>query len=242
MYTIGVNQNQEGIHMKKSKKNRIFIKFVIAMIILGTLNLSLVPKSIGVQINKKYCVVIDAGHGGAEPGAVYWNVKEKDLNLDIAKRLSEILRANNVDVIMTRNSDVTVNLYQRSGYTRNPRVDLFISIHNNASLNSAAYGTMTLYNSAIRNKKGTLSSKMLAEIILSNLVRGLPSKRLGTIKRTNLAVLRTSNVPAIIAEIGFMSNRNELNKLQSISYKQRTAESLAKGIIQALKMVKNNSN
>lgn len=195
-----------------------------------------------LQSNIKYCVVLDAGHGGSEPGAVYWNVKEKDLNLSITNKLASILQANNIGVIMARSSDTTVNLYRRSGYTKNNNVDLFLSVHNNAAINSSANGTMTLYNPLIQNKKGTLTSKLLAQIVLSQLTRGLSSKRLGAIKRTNLAVLRTSNVPAIIAEIGFMSNRNELLKLQTPKYQQKTAEALARGVLQALKMVRPISN
>ena len=96
--------------------------------------------------DKVKCIVIDAGHGGADPGALGKRVKEKDINLSVALKLGKLItdNYNDVKVIYTRKSDVAVDLYKRARIANDNHADLFISIHCNASENKAANGVETL--------------------------------------------------------------------------------------------------
>lgn len=174
-------------------------------------------------------VVIDPGHGGKDPGAIYGGVKEKDLNLDVARRLERLLEENNIKTCMTRTGDVYVSLYDRSEKANRLDADLFISIHHNAGKSSLS-GTMTLYYPA----NGSFTGKDLAQIVQGELIKKLGTKNLGIISRPNLAVLRTTKMPAIIAEIGYLTNKSELDKLKSPSYRQKTAEALRDAVMKAL--------
>lgn len=175
-------------------------------------------------------VVIDAGHGGKDPGAVYGDAVEKNLNLDIARRLKKVLDDNKIKNIMTRSGDRFVNLYDRSGLANKNNAGLFLSIHNNAG-KSTTKGTMTLYHPS------SVKSKQLASIVQNQLVNDLGTKDLGIIPRTNLAVLRTTRMPAVIAEVGYITNSAEKNNLLNEDYRQKAAESLAKAIVKALEEI-----
>ncbi|WP_265443489.1 N-acetylmuramoyl-L-alanine amidase [Acetivibrio straminisolvens] len=192
-----------------------------------------VPSRSGLKPNRTYKVVIDAGHGGSQSGAVYGGVKEKDLNLDIAKRLNALLKAEGIKTYMTRENDATVSLYARSALANNVGADLLVSVHNNAG-NSKTSGSMTLYHPDSSKKKGNLTAYEFAQIVQKNLNKTLKSKDMGVIQRPNLAVLRTSNMPAVIAEIGYMTNSSELAKLKTDSYKQQAAEALRNAVLESL--------
>jgi len=179
-------------------------------------------------------VVIDAGHGGIEPGAISEGVDEKNLNLDIANRLNILLTAAGVKTYMTRTDDSYVDLYDRSGLANNLNADLFISIHNNAQDDTSMTGSMTLYYPSDARAKNGLTPKGLATIIQNELTSDLGTRDLGIIQRPGLAVLRTTNMPAIITEVGYMTNHNQLIKLETEDFRQNAAESLEKGVLKAL--------
>lgn len=184
---------------------------------------------------KNFKVVIDPGHGGKkEPGAVYWGTAEKDLNLDISKRLNKLLQAEGISTYMTRGDDRFLSLYPRSNLANSINADLLVSVHNNASRNRNVRGSMTLYYPGNDNSKGNLSAHEFAAIVQRNLTSGLGTANLGVIARPNLAVLRTADMPAVIAEVGYMSNSNELNKLKTAEFRQKAAEALKKAIMEAL--------
>lgn len=193
-----------------------------------------IPASGGNSSNVKgRVVVIDAGHGGTQSGAVYGGVKEKDLNLSIAKKLNSKLGELGVVTYMTRNGDSTVSLYARSGLANRKNADLLISIHNNAGLLKTT-GSMSLYYPSSSKTKGNLSSYEFASIVQRNMCNTLGAKDMGVIERTRLAVLRTSNMPAVIAEVGYMSNATELSKLKTSAYQEKAAEALKKSIVESL--------
>jgi len=179
--------------------------------------------------NRTPVVVIDAGHGGRLPGAVYGRVKEADLNLDIAKRLDKLLREQGVKTYMTRDGDYHVGLYTRAALANRVNADLFVSIHNNAG-NSKTSGSMTLYY----NGCGNFSGRDFAEIIQRELVNTLESRNLGIYSRPNLVVLRKTRMPAVIAEVAYMTNSSDMAKLKSQSFRQNAAEAIKNGIIKAL--------
>lgn len=178
-------------------------------------------------------VVVDAGHGGKQSGAVYGGIKEKTLNLDIAKILNNKLKELGIVTYMTRSGDSSLSLYSRSGLANSKNADLLISIHNNAGLKKYT-GSMTLYYPSSSKTKGNLSSYQFASIVQKNMCETLGSKNMGIVPRSQLAVLRTSNMPAVIAEVGYMSNSSELAKLKTYAYKEKAAESLKKAVVESL--------
>jgi len=183
---------------------------------------------------KAFKVVIDAGHGGYQTGAAVSGVYEKNLNLDIAKRLNSLLQAEGVKTYMTRTGDSYVSLYQRSGLANSVDADLLVSIHNNAQKQNWVTGSMTLYYPYGGNSRGSLSAEKFASIVQDNITGGIGTKDLGIIKRPNLAVLRTAKMPAVIVEVGYMTNKTDFKNLLSASFKQKAANSLKDAVIQAL--------
>lgn len=176
-------------------------------------------------------VVIDAGHGGADPGAIGWNgVTEKQVNLEIT-RLVEIMAYSeaNLRVVLTRRSDKTMSLRDRIDLAHQVNAELYVSIHANAYRNANAEGIETLvhdtpsesnYRSSrrfARQMEGTMASQLsgFAEH------RGVREQRL---------YLRWADVPAIIVETGFLTNPTEAQRLQTLWYQSQMAKSIIDGI------------
>ncbi|WP_265444121.1 AMIN domain-containing protein [Acetivibrio straminisolvens] len=180
-------------------------------------------------------VVIDAGHGGSEPGAVHAGYYEKDFNLDIAKRLNELLKSKNVKTYMIREDDSYVGLYERAYIANKLNATLFLSIHNNAYY-SKYHGTETLYYPTSSGSTG-FTGKRFAQIIQNSLISKLKTNDRGIVERPNLVVLKATTMPAALAEIAFMTNSDDLKKLETEEFRQKAAEALCEAIIKALEEV-----
>ncbi|ADQ46466.1 cell wall hydrolase/autolysin [Caldicellulosiruptor kronotskyensis 2002] len=193
---------------------------------------------------KKLKIFIDPGHGGSDPGAIYTKVvngkkvtyNEKDFNLDISLRLSEKLKSLGYEVYMSRDKDLYVDLYDRTRMANSLNADLFISIHNNAHDNSSARGTMVLYKEKQQN--GLISDKQFAQIVLDSIVKQVGTQNKGIMERPNLAVLRTSSMPAVLVEVAFGTNPQDLDLLLSDSFK----DAVAKAIADAVEYINTNYN
>lgn len=183
---------------------------------------------------KNRIIVLDPGHGGSDPGAVAWNVKEKDLNLQVSKILKEMLQKAGATVYMTRTDDKYVGLYTRADIANNLNADLFVSIHHNASSNSGARGVMTLYYPTSKNNN-KMTGQKFAQIVQKNLVNDLNARDWGIISRPNLVVTRETRMPAVLAELGFMTNKSELERLVTYEFQYQAAKSLFKSITEALR-------
>jgi N-acetylmuramoyl-L-alanine amidase len=186
--------------------------------------------------NVEGLVVIDPGHGGSDPGAVSGGVQEKDLNLSVALKLNKLLKAKGVNTKLTRSTDVFIGLYERTDISNDLDADLFVSIHHNAYKESSN-GTETLYN----NDKGSygvgFSGLSFAKIVQNKMVEKLGFYDRGVVNRPNLAVLKGSKAPAVLAEIGFITNPTERSKLITERYQNLAAEALCDSIIEALEKV-----
>lgn len=176
--------------------------------------------------NKKV-IVLDAGHGGKDPGAIISDLTEKDLNLDITKRVQALLENDaRFDVYMTRDTDVFVELIDRAKFANNKKADLFVSIHNN-SMPKNFSGTMLLYNAS---KLST--NKALAESF-QNIVgkaSGLPG--IGARSREDLAVLKNIEMPGVLVEVACMSNIKDRRELRKDSFKQAIAQGIYDAIVE----------
>jgi len=185
--------------------------------------------------DSKKLVVIDAGHGDSATGAIYKNLKEKDLNLDIAKRLNTLLKKKGVNTYMLRDDDSYIANYERAYIANNMNAKLYLSIHNNATENKNIRGTMTLYYPSVN--KG-FTGKDLAAIVQKHLVNKLKTVDRKTISRPDLIVLRETNMPAALAEIAYLTNSTDRANLQKESFRQNAAQALCDSIIEALKKIK----
>ena len=169
-------------------------------------------------------ICIDPGHGGADPGAVSGNVKEKDLNLAIAQKLLLLLYNKGHDIIMTRSNDIAVSLYERANKANNFNADIFVSIHNNAVSDEGVQGTETLFY------PGSKQGERLARLVQDELVKKLQRPDRGIKPRRNLVVLKCTTMPAILAECAFLSNPTERKLLQDSGFQHLAAEAIMEGI------------
>jgi N-acetylmuramoyl-L-alanine amidase len=167
-------------------------------------------------------VVIDAGHGGHDRGGIPGQrIAEKDMTLDVALRLRNVLSANGIPVVMTRSSDVFVPLGGRVAIANSYRNAVFVCIHFNATGRSGASGIETYFYSR--------DSLPLASAIHYYVTGGAPSANRG-VRRRGYYVLRKTSIPAVLVECGFLTNPTEGAYAQSASYRQKLADEIAAGI------------
>ncbi len=223
-------------------------------------------KSDGIPKVRK--IVLDAGHGGKDPGAIGRNgTKEKGIVLDIAQRLKKILQERGMNVVMTRDSDEFIPLEGRTAIACRQNADLFVSIHANASPARSVYGVevysqkplkkisrialerkinedLLFKNLAMRRDSSDVKkivsdmlygnkqaeSKDLAENMAQKVSRQIKTKDLGA-KTADFHVLRNTLIPAVLVEVGFLSNPKEEKLLNNSEYRQKIAQGVAEGIM-----------
>ena len=178
-----------------------------------------------------YTVMLDAGHGGSDPGAVYNGRQEKDDTLALTLAVGEILQNNGVDVLYTRTEDVYESPYQRAMKANAAGVDFFISIHRNSfPRDNAVSGVESL----VYNKTG-IKYEMAQEI--NEQLETIGFVNLGVKERPNLVVLRRTKMPAVLVEVGFL-NSDVDNGLFDQNF-QEIARAIADGILDTLMETEN---
>ncbi len=176
-------------------------------------------------------VVIDAGHGGKDPGARGTDgTTEKSLNLDVALKLDNLLSSLGIKTIMTRKDDTFIELSDRAGIANSNYADFFMSIHFN-SFNSTTNGIETLYYPNTPNEDYKIDDKSIAQIFHTELLKSTKLGSRGITPRPNLVVLNKTKMPAILAELGFVSNPTELAMIKTDKYKEDAARGLAVSIL-----------
>lgn len=192
-----------------------------------------------VSPREKYgrLVVIDPGHGGdLWPGAVYKGIIEKEVNLAFAMELKKLTeRQEDIKFYYLRTEDVDVTLDQRVALTNELEPDMFISMHCNANDYNYVKGTEVFYADNIPNDK-EFNGKVLAEHVYENLAKTLDSKGRGALETEDYRVVVKSNVPAILIELGYMTNSEELKKLSDIKYLEKAAGTLFQTILEIYNM------
>lgn len=177
-------------------------------------------------------VVIDAGHGGTEPGAQRANYMEKDITISVARKVKQDLLAAGINVVMTRENDETVSLKDRTVITNNENPDLFVSIHVNSCESPVATGLETHWF--------TPQSRALAQIIQDKLIHSSIQSPNRGIMNSMFYVIHHTDVPSVLVEIGFISNDNERIQLLTDGRQEVTAKAISDGIIEFLKKAKDN--
>ena len=194
-------------------------------------------------------VVIDAGHGGHDPGAIGRDEEgndilyEKDVCLDISKKIKTILENNGVQVLMTRSDDTALGDTEQSDL--NTRVEiandseacLFVSIHNNAFTNDKANGTCVLYAGLGANDDYGITGKELAQNIQDLMLKATGLYDRGIVESPGIAVLRKTKMPAALVECAFITNPDDRKLLESKSKRLDMSEAIAQGIINSLKQM-----
>ncbi len=179
-------------------------------------------------------LLLDAGHGGKDPGTSGNGLVEKNLTLTLLQKVDMELRNSDIKVYLTRNSDVYPENNTRAK-TANDIAHMMVSIHMNAAAgNPLPNGTETLYQ--VHAGDGRLTSKRLAEILLNHIISATGNNSRGIKLRDDLLILNGTTVPTVIIETVFLSNAGDALKISDSAYQDKVARAIADGIIEAMEL------
>lgn len=174
-----------------------------------------------------YTIVLDAGHGGSDPGAVFEGRQEKDDSLRLAMAVGNILENNGYDVVYTRTTDVYNTPFEKATIGNNNNADLFVSIHRNSAPSRNMYsGVQTL----VYNDSG-LKAELARNINRNLTALGFEDK--GVVERPNLVVLKRTKMPAVLVEAGFINSDTD-NQIFDERFNEM-AEAIADGIMETVR-------
>jgi N-acetylmuramoyl-L-alanine amidase len=185
----------------------------------------------------KNIIVLDPGHGGPANGAEYFGTKEKNNNLKILYTLGEKYFNSNpweLKVYYTRTTDVDMSLQDRAAFASKVGADLFVSLHMNASTASSARGTEVYYSGSNEAKMNGLTSKTLATIMVDNLTKTLGTSNRGA-KSEKYTVVYRNTVPAILIELGFLSNKNDHALITDPAFQEKAVKEIYDTILGVFK-------
>lgn len=169
-------------------------------------------------------VVLDAGHGGEDPGGIPSNIiPEKGVALDVTKRTKDYLNEAGVRTIMTRNGDYFVSLDRRAAIGNAHKGAIFVSIHFNSGVRRGANGIESYYYSS--------RGKPLAQLLLRNVLKTTTGENRG-LKHANFRVLRKAKNPAALIECGFLTNPRDVKLASSRKYRDQLARQIALAILE----------
>ena len=202
---------------------------LVGMIIVSK-KLSQLVTSENVQAQKEV-VVIDAGHGGHDPGKVGVNdALEKDINLQIAEKIKTHLEKNGIEVVMTREDDVMEDtkledMKKRVALINKTKPAITVSIHQNSYSDSSVKGAQVFYyvDSKVSKEAASLMQGELRKVDTEN------SRQIKS--NSDFYMLKKTEVPTIIVECGFLSNPEEAEKLVSDVYQEQMAEAICSGVL-----------
>ena len=181
----------------------------------------------------KFSVVIDPGHGGADPGAIgIGGLRETDVVLEVSTTVKKLLSDKGVKVRLTRKNEVDLDLPPRVSFANKTDADIFVSIHANASRGKRRdiNGLETFY---YRGWKG----RLLAKRIQKEILRVSPGSPDRGVKQGRFYVIKNTRMPAALVEIGFLTGRLDARRLEKTSHRKRIAYAIAKGILEYLSKV-----
>ncbi len=218
--------------MKKKIGYGIALLMILGMIFVSR-KLSLLVTNENVQ-NGQNVVVIDAGHGGKDPGKVGVNdVLEKDLNLQIAEKVKACLEKQGISVVMTREDDSmeenkVADMKKRVELINNTKPAIAVSIHQNSYTQADIRGAQVFYYR--HSKEGED-----AALVMQSELKTIDSENTREIKANDtFYMLKKTEVPTIIVECGVLSNAEEAEKLKDENYQQELAEVITRGIVKWL--------
>ncbi|MDI6907683.1 MAG: N-acetylmuramoyl-L-alanine amidase [Thermoanaerobacterales bacterium] len=182
-------------------------------------------------------VVLDAGHGGSDPGAIgATGLKEKDVTLAIVLETARLLEQRGVNVVLTRDDDRFVDLYERAAIANAAAADLFVSVHCNSHTTSSPVGTETYYCAQPDNAAAAGQAEeraRLAQLIHKHLLAELQRPDRG-VKTAGFAVIRATDIPSVLAEAAFISNPEEESLLARDDFRRKAAGAVVDAILEFL--------
>ncbi len=220
-----------GCHSPRYREKVIVRPYIQAREAINS-DVAMTSKFKNYKTQKKIVIVLDPGHGGEDMGTkslIPPKYQEKSLNLSTAFFLRDYLQKMGYLVKMTRIDDTFIPLASRSLIANNEECNLFVSVHYNAAPSDLASGIEVYYYNSEENKSRSASSKKLADLVLSNLIQKTSAKSRG-VKHGNLSVIRETTMPAILVEGGFMTNKNEMEKIKDPAYIKQLAYGIALGV------------
>lgn len=180
----------------------------------------------------QWVIVVDPGHGGHDYGTHSLGkpkYHEKYLNLSTAEMLKKFLQQYGYKVVMTRSDDIFIPLEERAQFANNLHTKLFVSVHYNSAPNTDAEGVEVFYCRSDSDKSRVSESKLLAQCVLDKILKNTRANSRG-VKHGNFAVIRQTKMPAILVEGGFLTNTAEMDKIKTLAYQKKMAQSIAQGI------------
>ena len=237
---VDVMEAMSGTITTSADKKKLFVTFNIkegggvVVVVPPDANLPILNTDASEKL-----VFLDPGHGGSDPGSIgYQNgiqvLKEKDINLEISKKLNTLLVNAGVKTYLLRTTDETIQLHARQDKANQLKASLYVAIHNNCFSSSIAKGTEVLYSSSLSGTQDGISSKELAGIAQKEMIAALGRQDRGTKTNPELAVLRRTSMPAIIVEGAFLSNPDDLELMLTKGYSGNYAMAIARAIISEL--------
>ena len=216
--TIGEGSIVRPTSYKRNNKSRNIYK--------GNINLDYLPNI----TQNKYLIVIDPGHGGPDSGAVgIKSLREKDVVLDISLQVANLLKRKGVNVLLTRKNEVDLDLSPRVALANRKNATAFVSIHANASryARKEVNGIETFYFTGFKAKK-------LASTIQNEILKVSPGSPDRGVRRGKYFVIRRTKMPAVLAEVGFVTGHFDASRLSNSEHRRHIAFAIAKGIIRYL--------
>lgn len=193
----------------------------------------ILPPAIKKKPNgNQWVIVIDPGHGGHDYGTHSLGkpkYHEKYLNLTTAEMLKKFLEQYGYKVVMTRSDDTFISLENRAEFANNLNTKLFVSVHYNSAPNTEAEGVEVFYCRSDSDKSRVSESKLLAQCVLDKILKNTRANSRG-VKHGNFAVIRQTKMPAILVEGGFLTNTGEMDKIKTLAYQKKMAQSIAQGV------------
>lgn len=256
-----IHEQFDSIGLQKGVAFRLYNKELLKKLeqknnhpVLRTLWHTNRPNFIKASSNK-LCIAIDPGHGGIDSGAIgHGGIQEKDICLAIGSKVGNLLEQHGFSVVMTRNSDDTIGLDERTSYANNNHADLFVSIHANWAANQGAVGVETFYlkSSLLKGAVSQLSdwqqniyadvmnqransSYALAQAVQRQVCDAISPFHDNSVdrkvKHSVSQVLLGTQAPAILVEVGFVSHPKEAVLLNDVEYQNRVARGICNGIL-----------
>lgn len=184
----------------------------------------------------RFKVVIDPGHGGPDPGAVgIGGLRETDVVLDVSLQLARLLQARGVQVLMTRTSEVDVDLPPRVSLANSSGADAFISLHANA-LSMARPDVNGIESFYFADAGTSARSKLLAEALQRQMMAISPGTPDRGVRTARFFVIRRTTMPSTLVEMGFVTGRVDASRLADPDYRRRMALALAAGVLDYLRV------
>lgn len=221
--------------------NSKYIRWILIIIVV-ILAIHIVVKIKEIYVNKSVPtfsqslygkkIMIDAGHGGSDAGAVRGKTYEKDINLAIALKVQKYLESSGATIIQSRVDDSALgrtkndDMYLRKKLGSQDDLDVVMSIHQNTSPSASSHGAELYYY--VKSAEG----KLLAESIKKGLAIGIGRENIRAIKAQDFHMLKRTLAPAILIECGFMTNTNELGNLKYDKYQEKIAYGIYLGLVE----------